>query len=188
MFVKKSNYVNLCNDYEELYEKYRLTNIELKDWQRKEENFFKLAERVNSELETMRLLKITNNNYNEPCFIMGFEKEDDFSLRLFSTSRFKTGNNTFLNASSKGMWHSEYPNDMIKIHDICSRDTDRGHGTILLQCLEELAKKRQKKIIKGWLSPVDRESFPKLTHFYKKNGFQVSFSEDGISGNIEKRL
>lgn len=95
MFVKKSNYVNLCNEYEELYEKYRLTNIELKDWQRKEENFFKLAERVNSELETMRLLKITNNNYNEPCFIMGFEKEDDFSLRLFSTSRFKTRNNTF---------------------------------------------------------------------------------------------
>lgn len=42
--------------------------------------------------------------------------------------------------------------------------------------------------ISGTLSFVDKENFGQLEHFYSKNGYQLSFSEDKKSGEIKKNL
>lgn len=42
--------------------------------------------------------------------------------------------------------------------------------------------------ISGTLSFVDKENFGRLEHFYSKNGYQLSFSEDKKSGKIKKNL
>lgn len=74
----------------------------------------------------------------------------------------------------------------IWIDDIFAEDEDCGNGTLLLECLFEKAKGMGIKEIRGELSNRDEDEFDKLEHFYKKNGFEVAFSEDRKRGGIKK--
>lgn len=74
----------------------------------------------------------------------------------------------------------------IWIDDIFAEDEDCGNGTLLLECLFEKARDMGVKEIRGELAAIDEDEFDKLEHFYKKNGFEVWFSEDRKHGGISK--
>lgn len=75
-----------------------------------------------------------------------------------------------------------------KIIDLLAGNIGVGNGTILLKHLVKYLKGKKVKEISGWLSPVDKDDFDKLEHFYKKNGFTVGFNSNKTSGSIKLRL
>ena len=76
----------------------------------------------------------------------------------------------------------------IWIDDIFAIDENAGNGSKLLECLFTKAKEMNIEEIKGELATVDISKFDKLEHFYRKNGFDVSFNKDRTRGGIIKRL
>lgn len=77
----------------------------------------------------------------------------------------------------------------IKIDDILMRGhVNKGNGTIAINGLITVAKHMNAKRIYGFLSPVDKERFDMLEHFYSKCGFIVTFNETKTAGHIELLL
>jgi GNAT superfamily N-acetyltransferase len=67
--------------------------------------------------------------------------------------------------------------------DIKEHLSNKGYGAILLRKLIDIAKGKSVSRISGWISSVDIGHIERLTHFYKKHGFEVIINEDVVSGN-----
>lgn len=75
-----------------------------------------------------------------------------------------------------------------KIIDVFAEGENSGNGSLLLQNLLIHLKKQDVWQVKGELSSVDKDRFDKLEHFYRKNGFKVTFDEKRTSGKITLTL
>lgn len=73
---------------------------------------------------------------------------------------------------------------VINIGDIQVDKIDLGCGSLAMQALLDFAKEHRYSKITGWLSPVDRDHFDRLEHFYRKFGFNVEFNSDRTEGSI----
>lgn len=74
------------------------------------------------------------------------------------------------------------------IWDFHSMVPNIGYGSSFLLFAEKYLKEKGVKALYGSLTPVDKDHFDKLEYFYKKNGYDVYFSDDRESGSIKKRF
>lgn len=192
MFVSKKKYNNLKSFYEsELQDCFLRINKLNND----------ISKLKNKQISDTSISKV-NEKLNIGQQILGIEKNKDgdlmavlcdsyatsylnyFDLRLIPLNK---ENSTF---DTPICYVRENNESELKIIDIFAKNKfgDIGNGSIMLKYLKIMAISLGYNVIVGELSPVDIDRFEKLEHFYKKNGFEVSFSQSKRSGTIKVSL
>ena len=68
------------------------------------------------------------------------------------------------------------------IDDILIEDNSVGNGSILMRYFLNYCERIEIKKIRGMLSWVDKDNFPRSIRFYKKHGFQILPNEENPRG------
>lgn len=141
-------------------------------------------ELINRQLKDHHIIGVATNNENEKQYVRLYYDSDciDISLRNVNPRHLKPRLHAKIRQDFQGN-HKK-----CELIDIFAEGEDSGNGTILLKYLFMHLKKQGVSEVTGWLSDVDEKHFDKLEHFYKKNGFHVSFNENRTCGSIALTL
>ncbi|NEZ45448.1 GNAT family N-acetyltransferase [Paenibacillus alvei] len=113
----------------------------------------------------------SRNNKGEKVILYGLKNDDDVEINVISPYR----NYKYLtlyaeiNAKDKSVY----------IVDIQSSEenANRGYGTLAMESLIHLIKRKAIKRVWGRISSVDANHYDRLAHFYKKVGFNVDMNK-----------
>lgn len=139
------------------------------------------VDEINNQ-SSLQIIGIDKNKNNEYFLVvpMIFDNDIDIYLYpLFSSDRIK---------SKILATKYEYKERHLYIDDFTVVEENIGNGSILLKYLIQYAKENHYLYISGWLSPVDKDNFDLLEHFYTKFGFEVWFNEEKSEGKIKLDL
>ena len=131
------------------------------------------------------IYKIVKDKSDSYIFVVKEEMSNSLAFLLYSLEYRHLVPRLYTRKMSKGLNNESY---YLYIDDILVSDQDKGLGSILMESLIEYAKNNGYVCIRGWLSPIDKEHFDKLEHFYKKFGFEIKFRANKESGSIKLKL
>lgn len=180
---KKINNVILDQDIE--------NSVMFDDEEKKLNSIKKVDEYIEKNYSKTRfVLSTEKNNSGDSFYILASDDSEEFLLDMISTDNFMDCQKSIRKIIARSISTVFNADNIVKIEDVIvdEKNCDLGNGSILLQNLEQLCKIRGKTKIVGSLKWVDKENFEKLEHFYKKNGFVVTFNEERTGGKIVKTL
>lgn len=131
-----------------------------------------------------KAVDIVKNKYDHLYLVMGNTTNNKLDYLLAGKTHKGLMNCPRIYAEIKEEDNEKY----IWINDIFGEDENCGNGTLLLNCIVKEAKRIGIYKIRGELAPSDVEKFDKLEHFYKKNGFRVTFNKEKTRGGIIRIL
>lgn len=129
--------------------------------------------------------------YNKNAVIGGFERNNnEHELFVFIDRK---GPNIYII-----MYGADYPkppmitarifDEYLYIDDIDMVRNEIGNGSIAMKYLIKTANEIGVPFIKGNISPVDKDHFDRLEHYYKKFGFKVKFNKERTGGTLKLEL